>query len=349
MATPTAVEQLILELINRARLDPLAEAALQGVGLNENLAAGTITAAQKQPLAFNTLIGDSADAHSAWMLSTDTFSHTGSGGSNPGQRMLAAGYEGWAWGENIAWSGTTGTVNVAAEAVNHHDMLFESAGHRTNIMNASFREIGIGTLTGDFRSGQTNYNAVMTTQNFAASGSAFFVTGVAINDLDDDRFYDIGEGLGGVTVTVRNDMVNETSTATWSSGGYSLVINSFGERDVVFAGAGIAAETGVRVMLGDGNVKIDLADSNTLISSATAALLAGAANLKLIGVNPIDGSGNALANTIHGNTSANVLAGLDGNDQLFGGAGNDVLDRRSRQRRAAWRGGFRHPAGRRWR
>jgi Ca2+-binding RTX toxin-like protein len=326
VAIPTAFEQLIVELINRARLDPLAEAARQGFDLNAGLAAGTITVAQKQPLAFNTRLGDAADAHSSWMLSADVFSHTGSGGSNPGQRMLAAGYEGWTWGENIAWSGSTGSINVAAETVNHHDMLFESAGHRVNIMNSSFREIGVGMMTGDFRYGQTTYNALMTTQNFAASGSAFFVTGVVINDLDDDRFYDIGEGLGGVTVTVRNDMVNETSMATWSSGGYSLAINSYGERDVVFTGSGIAAETGVRVDLGDGNVKIDLADSNTVIASATATLLAGAANLRLIGINPIDGTGNALGNAIHGNISANVLFGLDGNDALYGGGGNDVLD-----------------------
>jgi hypothetical protein len=46
----TAAEQLQLELINRARLDPVAEAARLGIDLNEGLAAGTISAAAKQPL-----------------------------------------------------------------------------------------------------------------------------------------------------------------------------------------------------------------------------------------------------------------------------------------------------------
>jgi hypothetical protein len=35
MATATNQEQLFLELINRARLDPVAEAARQGIDLNQ--------------------------------------------------------------------------------------------------------------------------------------------------------------------------------------------------------------------------------------------------------------------------------------------------------------------------
>ncbi len=53
MATPTAQEQLMLELINRARLDPAAEAARQGIALNSGLAANSISTAAKQVLAFN--------------------------------------------------------------------------------------------------------------------------------------------------------------------------------------------------------------------------------------------------------------------------------------------------------
>ena len=48
-------------------------------------------------------------------------------------------------------------------------------------------------------------------------------------------------------------------------------------------------------------------------------------NLTLLGTTAIDGSGNALANTLTGNGSANRVAGGDGNDILSGGAGNDTL------------------------
>ena len=53
MADATAREQLILEMINRARMDPEGEAARYGISLNQGLTAGTISSAPKQVLAFN--------------------------------------------------------------------------------------------------------------------------------------------------------------------------------------------------------------------------------------------------------------------------------------------------------
>ena len=46
-ATPTNDEQYMLELINRARANPAAEAATYGIDLNEGLSAGTISSAAK--------------------------------------------------------------------------------------------------------------------------------------------------------------------------------------------------------------------------------------------------------------------------------------------------------------
>ena len=60
MAEFSAQEQLMLELVNRARLDPNAEASRLGITLNQGIAAGSITAAAKQPLAGNALINDAA-------------------------------------------------------------------------------------------------------------------------------------------------------------------------------------------------------------------------------------------------------------------------------------------------
>ncbi|GAB6139310.1 hypothetical protein JCM14076_00390 [Methylosoma difficile] len=48
-------------------------------------------------------------------------------------------------------------------------------------------------------------------------------------------------------------------------------------------------------------------------------------NLTLTGTNAINGTGNALNNTIIGNTSANRLVSGGGNDRLNGGAGDDTL------------------------
>jgi hypothetical protein len=48
-------------------------------------------------------------------------------------------------------------------------------------------------------------------------------------------------------------------------------------------------------------------------------------NLDLLGSEPIDGTGNDLANVINGNSGNNRLSGGDGNDTLLGNAGQDVL------------------------
>src|SRR4051812_21810736 len=106
---PTAAEQYLLELVNRARANPAAEAARFGVALNEGLPAGTISTAARQPLAFNPNLGDAARKHTNWMFATDTFTHN-EGSVTPVSRMRAAGYPfsgSWIAGENIWWWGYT--------------------------------------------------------------------------------------------------------------------------------------------------------------------------------------------------------------------------------------------------
>jgi hypothetical protein len=112
---PTAYDQYLLELINRGRANPTAEANRYGISLNQGLPSGTISTAPKQPLAFSSALIASARGHSQWMIATNTFSHTGQGGSDPAQRMTAAGYTfvaPWTWAENIGWRGTTGSFSV---------------------------------------------------------------------------------------------------------------------------------------------------------------------------------------------------------------------------------------------
>jgi serralysin len=263
MATlhPTAHEQYLLELINRARANPLDEVTRNPdvVDLNEGLAMGTITPTAKQPLAFNLNLIAAARNHSQWMLDTDTFSHTGAGGSSAGKRMTDAGYGftgAYTWGENIAWQGTNGTLNLDTTVAGLHNGLFESPGHRTNLMNGSFQEVGLGILTGDF----SGYNAAMVTQNFAKSGDAAYLTGVVFNDavLDDD-FYTIGEAVPGVSIQAVRQADGQTVTTTnFDSGGYSLALDP-GTYTVTFTGDSLVQPVSQTVTIGETNVKLDLA------------------------------------------------------------------------------------------
>ncbi|MEH1936271.1 MAG: hypothetical protein V7L14_21735 [Nostoc sp.] len=61
-------------------------------------------------------------------------------------------------------------------------------------------------------------------------------------------------------------------------------------------------------------------------SSVTYTLGANLKNLKLLGTNPINGTGNSLDNFVFGNSVNNTLNGKGGNDTLDGNFGNDILN-----------------------
>jgi hypothetical protein len=72
------------------------------------------------------------------MATKNFFSHTGSDGTNAGQRANDAGYYWYTWGENIAAGYPT------AQAVMNAWM--NSPGHRANVLNPNFRDIGIAAF-----------------------------------------------------------------------------------------------------------------------------------------------------------------------------------------------------------
>jgi Ca2+-binding RTX toxin-like protein len=324
MADLTAQEQYMLELVNRARLDPAGEAARYGIDLNQGLPAGTIAADPKQPLASNPNLATAAQGHSQWMLDTDSFSHTGAGGSSAGDRMRAAGYSftgSWGWGENISWRGTTGTLNLTATVGTQHEGLFRSAGHRENILDADFREVGIGIRTGNYQ----GYNASMATQNFAHSGSGQFITGVAYFDGNGDKFYSVGEGRGGVRVEMRSIATGAVTTVTSATaGGYAAKLAG-GSYEMIFSGGGIVAPMGVVVALATLNIKVDVVAADGIATNVSATLTGAGKNLTLLGIDSVNATGNGQANGIFGNKGANELNGAGGADTLTGGAGNDVF------------------------
>jgi Ca2+-binding RTX toxin-like protein len=308
MAEPTIFEQYILELVNRARRDPGGEAARLGTDLNEGLAPGTISSAAKAPLAMNTLLIDAARSHGSWILDADTFSHTGEAGSSPGQRMAEAGYAftgGWAWGENIAMR--VGMIE-AGTVEQLHEQLFLSADHRLNLMNGTFREVGVALVEGDYEYGPPYgiWSSVTLTQNFAKSGSLPFLLGAAFDDRDGDGFYDLGEGIGSLKVVIRNMATGAAKTVeTWSAGGWQAALGP-GSYEVTFSGAALPAPVTLGVGTGAENTKLDL-----VLGAAPAAAQTS--------------SGTGGADTLNGRDAADSLSGGTANDRLFGAVGNDTL------------------------
>ena len=275
---PSDYEQLILELINRARANPGAEAARYGIDLNQGLSAGTIQNTPKQPLAFHPRLISAARSHSQWMLDTDTFLHTGSGGSSAGDRMTAAGYAFTGtstWGENISYGGGSTAVDLAAQAYERHQSLFLSSGHRVNICNGQFEEIGLGLLSGVFGTS----NVGMLTEKFAASAStpSPHALGVVYYDFDEDGFYDVGEGIRGIRVDVPgSSYYANTST----SGGYAVPVPGGTGAGTVSFGDGTGANLTVPVSFeGASNKKADLRLTYPLpVIAGTSTPTAGRAN-----------------------------------------------------------------------
>lgn len=87
-------------------------------------------------LSFNGDLVASARAHSADMAAQDYFNHTALDGSSPGDRIAATGYDANSWGENIA-AGYATPESVVEGWMN-------SPGHRANILNSNFCDIGVG-------------------------------------------------------------------------------------------------------------------------------------------------------------------------------------------------------------
>lgn len=116
--------------------------------VNQKRAAGaTCGGVYKPPVAALTLdtkLRCAARKHSKDMGDNNFFSHTGSNGSTPWQRITSAGYTYTAAGENIAAGHST-----ALSVVNGW---MASTGHCNNIMNGAYKNLGVGYYA---RSGST--------------------------------------------------------------------------------------------------------------------------------------------------------------------------------------------------
>jgi uncharacterized protein YkwD len=88
------------------------------------------------PLTLNPQLTDAAQGHSLDMALNDFFSHTGSNGFSPEERIQATGYQYWRMAENIAAGYCTPEAVMAA--------WMNSDGHRRNILDCRLEEIGVG-------------------------------------------------------------------------------------------------------------------------------------------------------------------------------------------------------------
>ena len=261
IGNPTDEEQLYLEYINRARSNPPHEgwilatttdpnvlSAYAYFSVNTNLMQTQFNAiASTPPVAMNAQLLAAARGHSGWMFTNQCQSHTETNGLiilNPWDRIKAQGYSWSACGENIF---------ASAEYVFYGHAAFEvdwgpgtggmqtPPGHRLDIHDGDFREVGIGVVDGV----NGSVGPQLVTQDFATSQSAVpIITGVVYYDFNGNGFYDVGEGIGGVTVQVPGSTYY---AITANSGGYAVPVTANGTYTITFSASGLTNQTTVTV------------------------------------------------------------------------------------------------------
>ena len=125
-AALSGAEQRVFQLINQAR----ATARV----------CGTTSYAAAPPLAQDDRLNRAALLHSQDMVAKSYFSHTGSDGSLPWDRVTRQGYTWSTVGENIAAGYSTPDAAVQG--------WLKSPGHCANLMSKTFTQTGIGLAQG---------------------------------------------------------------------------------------------------------------------------------------------------------------------------------------------------------
>jgi uncharacterized protein YkwD len=104
-------------------------------------------AAGRRKLRHNGRLAKAAKAHARDMVRRDYFAHTAPGGVSFVDRIMRQDYvapgQGWTLGENLAW----GSYQLATPKSIVRSWM-RSPGHKANVLNSRFREIGIGVVLG---------------------------------------------------------------------------------------------------------------------------------------------------------------------------------------------------------
>ena len=297
ISDPTDDEQLYLEELNRARANAPAEAqrliALDDVfvqnalkNVNTNLMVQQFaTNPAAMPLSFNAQLINAARAHSQYQFNNGIQSHVGPGTNTLAQRLQAAGYPFYWATENVYSYAQSAVHGHAAFEIDwtgdtSNGGMQSPPAHRDHNHDRRFVEIGIGVVNGTNKVG-TNVavGPQLVTQDF---GTTFpgktYITGVAYYDLNGNNFYDLGEGLSGVTVTVDNV---DSYAITASSGGYSIPVTPNQNYTVRFNAAGATQVVNAISVATTNNVKLDFKPTfaPSIVTSAPAQTYAGISNL----------------------------------------------------------------------
>ena len=302
---PSNDEQYLLQLLNRARQDPVGEGqrlaawlnlpAQAGLVAEYNVSASQIASAfaaipATPPLAFNADLIAAARGHSQDLApldgnSPDGNDHDGTDGSTPYSRVAATGFPStYDFGaENFMPGAQTDYETHAAFLI---DWGVASLGHRINAMSINCSDgvnmVGIGVAIKP--SSVDTANPLVTTEDFASPGLSVvgltvtdadtpaMLTGVVYQDANGNGQYDPGEGVAGITVAMNGGAYYAVTSA---SGGYAfplvnLADGSYADGNVTVTMTGLPnGATSTRTMT---ITRYSTVDGTTTFTPAGAAI-----------------------------------------------------------------------------
>jgi hypothetical protein len=197
------------------------------------------------------------------MYNQNYFSHTDPNGTTAFQRIENAGYDYVSAGENIG-------AGTGMSATDLEDLLMVDSGypcrvHRMNLLDIfpypppAYYEVGIGYYEG-------SSSQAFITQDFGtAANTVPFLTGVVYNDANGNNFYDIGEGIPGVTITPSSGNYYAVSS---SAGGYAIPIGTSGTITVTASGGRFGPITKTITLTGT-NIELDFTPQGSSLMTTT--------------------------------------------------------------------------------
>jgi trimeric autotransporter adhesin len=229
---------------------------------------------------------------------------------------------------------------------NAGDMVIELAAEGTDAVSSSITYTLSTNVENLALTGATAINGTGNALENVLTGNsaANVLTGGAGNDTyvvgaGDSVVENVNEGIdvvqSAVSWTLASNVENLLLTGTTAINGTgnaatnTLTGNSGANRLDGAAGAdsmigGAGNDTYVVENAGDSITELVAGGTDAVESAVTWVLSAEIENLTLTGTAAINGTGNAVANTLIGNAGANRLDGGAGADAMTGGAGNDV-------------------------
>ena len=178
--SPSAEEKCLLDLINKARKDPLKVAASMGLDTKKILRdlpeLEKILTQGLPALGFDRKLYEAAQAHAEEMLAKNYYSSDSPDGRSYDDRIRETGYLPSSTGESLGFLAFNNfiepgdAVQVIFEKM-YKDELDPNRTVPRNILNPSLKEVGVSVAAGVFVSSGVPWNAYIAVVDFADSSS----------------------------------------------------------------------------------------------------------------------------------------------------------------------------------